>query len=93
MKHLCKNFINKQGICEKCNKPEWADFFENPFKVGDMIRLPIHYTNGGELFKISKKLKDGDYQIEDAQHNPMESFEWWELRPTKKLTLREHNKN
>ena len=85
MKHKCINWLDDNGICQKCNKPEWADYFENPFKIGDKVKIPAHYTYGGQTLKIVKQLSDGGYRLEDDEGNPIESYEWWELRPTKKL--------
>lgn len=87
MKHLCKNFMNRHGVCDKCITPEWALCFDNPFKIGDIVRTPIHYHNGGETLKIVKELKDGSYGLETQHGGYVESYFWWELRPTKKLTL------
>jgi hypothetical protein len=87
MKHKCINWLDNNGICQKCYKPEWADYFENPFRIGDKVKIPIHYTDGGQTLKIVKMLRDGSYRLEDDTGSciPIESYEWWELRPTKKL--------
>jgi len=84
MKHKCDNWLDNRGFCEKCGKPEWANYFKNPFKIGDKVRIPKHYTFGGQILKIAKQLKDGRYQLKESDGNVIESYEWWELRPFNK---------
>ena len=88
MKHLCKNFLEKDiSKCGKCRTPEWAVFFpEVIHKIGSKVRLPLNYTNGGEVFFVLKKDKNG-YTIGKTKDEPICWFDWWELYPVKKVIL------